>query len=146
MRYGSMRWTGILVGAIALAATPAIAQDQAQDQKQSHERRHAEGARHERDPEKRIAHLREALDLTDAQVAEVREILAEQAEKRRDLKESEDRDGLRALHQETHDRLVSVLDEQQRAKLETLREEHGGEGHRGRDGERRHGDRHGAES
>jgi Spy/CpxP family protein refolding chaperone len=136
---------GIVAGMIALAATPALAQGQAQGQGQDHERNHAQGARHGHDPAKVIERLRESLDLTDSQVAEVRIIFTEEAEKRRDLRESEDREGLRVLRQETHDRLVAVLDENQKQKLEGLKENRG-EGHRGRDGEGGHPERHGAES
>ncbi|CAN5787999.1 hypothetical protein BH20GEM1_BH20GEM1_10610 [soil metagenome] len=137
MRNGSTRWIGILAGVIALAvATPALAQEQ--DVRRGH------------DPEKRIEMLEEKLDLTEEQVAQVRAIFAEQGEKLRALKESEDRDGFRALHEETHARLAAVLDEAQRQKFEELREEHNqhrgghenGEG-RGHDGEghpERHGD------
>lgn len=137
MRKGS-RWAWIVAGMVALGTTPALAQDQTE----GHERGHTEGARHRHDPQKHIERLKESLDLTDAQVAEVRAIHAEQVEKRRALKESEDREGLRALHQEMHERLVAVLDEAQRTQLEELKEQWG-ERHRGRDGEGGH-DEHGA--
>lgn len=150
MRYGWTRRLGILVGLVALAATPTLAQDEAQADKPRHERMHAEGDRGH-DPERKIEHLREALDLTDAQVAQVRSIMTEQGEKRRVLKESDDREGLEALHQETHDRLLAILDETQRTKLEEMRDRHENSHRRGGemrgDGEgREHGERHGAES
>ena len=131
MRYGWRRRLGILAGLVALAAGPALAQDETQE-KPRHERRH--------DPERKIEHLREALDLTDAQVAQARSILAEQGEKHRALAEGESRDALRALHEETHARLVAILDETQKAKLEEMKARHG-EGRREHDGEghRRHG-------
>jgi len=126
----------MLAGVIALAvATPALAQ---------------ENGMRGHDPEKRIEKLREALDLTDEQVVEVRAIFAEQGEKMRALKQSEDREGFRALHAETHARLAAVLDDAQRAKLEALREEHqqhrgghkdgAGRGHDGAGHSPRHGD------
>ena len=116
MRTGTKRWIGMVAGVIALAAaTPAVAQEHGM-------RGH--------DPEKRIEKVREALDLTAEQVVQVRAIFAEQAEERRALRESDDREGLRALHEETHARLAAVLDDEQRAKLEELREEH--EQHRGK--------------
>ncbi|MGH7567120.1 MAG: hypothetical protein ACREK2_09845 [Gemmatimonadota bacterium] len=139
MRNGS-RWGWVVAGMIALAATPALAQDQEQGP-----RDHAGEVGHRHDPEKRIERLKQSLDLTDAQVTEVRAILAEQAEKGRALKESEDHRGLRALHRETHDRLASVLDETQRTKLEELRKRVG-ERHREHDGEGGHGEHDGAES
>jgi Spy/CpxP family protein refolding chaperone len=116
----------MVAGMIALAvASPALAQEH--------------GVRRGHDPEKRIEMLQEKLDLTEEQVAQVRAIFSEQGEKLRALKESEDREGFRALHEETHSRLVALLDEAQRQKLEELRErheehrrEHGGEGHPGR--------------
>lgn len=134
MRNVSMRWVGILAGAIALAAaTPALGQEE------------RVGERHRHDPEKQVERLREALDLTDDQVAEVRAILDEQSEKHRELKESEDREGFRALRQETHDRLATVLDEAQREKLESLKQEHRGEGHERGHEEDRHRERQEAE-
>jgi len=139
MRNGS-RWMWIVAGMVALAATPALAQEG-----QDHEEGQEQSAGHRHDRDKRIEMLREALDLTDAQVTEVREIFAEQAEKHRDLRESEDLAGLRALREETHDRLLAVLDDAQRAKLGDLKE-HRGEGHQERDGEGGHQEGHGAES
>ena len=116
MRTGTMRWIGMLAGVIALAvATPAVAQEQ--------------NMRRGHDPEKRIEMLQETLDLTEQQVAEVRAIFSERGEKLRTLRESEDREAFRALHEETHTRLTALLDETQRQKLEALREEH--EQHRG---------------
>ena len=135
MRYRWTRRLGILVGLVALAATPLAGQEESQAETPRHERRHADGDRRGRDHERKIEHLREALDLTEAQVAQVRSIITEQGEKRRALKESEDREGLEALHQETHDRLLAILDETQRAKLEEMRDRHDA-GHR-RGGEKR---------
>ena len=139
MRYGWKRRVGILAGLVVLAAGPALAQDETQE-KPRHDREHADGAR-QHDPERKIEHLREALDLTDAQVAEARAILAEQGEKHRALAEGEDREAKRALHEETHARLVAILDESQKAKLEEMKARHR-EGHRGHDGEghRGHGE------
>ena len=130
MRHESKRWLGILAGVTALAAAPAMAQDTARDEKPRHEHRQdGEGRRH--DPEKRVEKLRQELSLSDAQVAQVRAIFAEQGEKMRALRESEDRAAFRALHEETHDRLVAVLDETQRARLEELRQRYGDGHHRG---------------
>jgi Spy/CpxP family protein refolding chaperone len=144
MRNGS-RFFWAVAGIIALALTPALALGQEEEQGQAHQRDHAPGARHGHDPEQRLERLQESLNLTEAQVAQVRAIFAEQAEKRRALKESEDHEGLRALHQETHDRLASALDDEQRAKLEELRQRHGD--HRGRrDGQDGHRERDGEES
>ena len=115
------RWIGALACALALtAATPALAQEQAQDGAVVHERHRGRG----HDPEKRIEHLREALDLTDEQVAQVRTIFSESEERRRALRESRDREGMRALHEEIHGRLAAVLDETQREKFESLKGEH----------------------
>lgn len=151
MRYGWTRRLGILVGLVALAATPALAQDESQADKPRHERMHADGERRGHDPERKVEHLREALSLTDTQVTQVQAIFAEQGEKRRALRESEDREGLEALHQETHERLVAILDETQRARLEEMKARHGERHRRGgekhEDGEGgQHGARHGAES
>ena len=119
-----------IAGAFALAvAAPALAQDEGQGDAAVHERHH--GARGH-DPGKRIEHLREALDLTDEQVAQVRAIFSESEERRRALRESGDREGMRALHEEIHGRMAAVLDETQREKFESLKREHR-ERHRDRD-------------
>ena len=144
MRHGSKRWLGILAGLVALAATPALAQDEAPADKPRHEGRHAGGERRGHDPEKRLDHLREALDLTDAQITEIRSIFAEQAEKRQELKASGDREAMRAHMRQTHERMASVLTEEQREKLGTLRE-HRGEKHGQHDGDHPRHRRDGAE-
>ena len=124
------RWIGALACALALAAaTPALAQDQAQGEAAVHERHGGRG----HDPEKGIEHLREALNLTDEQVAQVRTIFSESEERRRALRESRDREGMRALHEEIHGRVAAVLDEAQREKFESLKRELG-ERHRDHDG------------
>jgi len=133
MRKSIGRWTGIAAGLVALAvASPALAQDGE--------------ARPRHDPEKRIERLAEALDLTDAQTTQIRSIFAEQADTRQELKESGDREAMRAHMRETHERIASVLTEEQREKLGTLREHRGEKKHRGPDGEERHKDHPGAES
>ena len=116
------RSIGALACALALAvSTPVLAQDQARDEAAVHERHRGRG----HDPEKRIEHLREALDLTDEQVAQVRAIFGESEERRRALRESRDREGMRALHEEIHGRVAAVLDETQREKFESLKRGHG---------------------
>lgn len=133
------RWIGALAGALALAAvTPALAQDQGQGDAAVHECHRGRG----HDPEKRIEHLREALDLTDEQVAQVRTIFSESEERRRALRESRDHEGMRALHEEIHERVAAILDETQREKFESFKSEHrarhgdhGARNHVGREGE-----------
>lgn len=123
MRITTRRWTGIAAGVLALGvASPALAQEGP--------------ARHAPDPDKRIERLTEVLELTDAQVAEIQSILAEQAGKRPALRESEDRDAIHAHMRETHERIASVLTEAQREKFGALHE-HRGERPRHRDGEGR---------
>lgn len=127
MRKSIGRWTGIVAGFAALVvASPALAQDAP--------------ARPGHDPEKRIERLTEVLDLTDAQIAEIRSIFAAQAEKRQELKASGDREAMRAHMRETHRRLSSILTEEQREKLESLREHRGEmrDGRHGADGHRDH--------
>lgn len=131
MRKSIGRWTGIAAGLMALAvASPALAQDAS--------------ARPGHDPEKRIERLTEALDLTDAQIAEIRSIFAEQAEKRQELKAGGDREAMRAHMRQTHERMVSVLTEEQREKLGTLRE-HRDKKHEKHDGDHPRHQRDGAE-
>ncbi|HUF89251.1 MAG TPA: hypothetical protein VMR66_04650 [Gemmatimonadota bacterium] len=131
MRKSIGRWTGIAAGLVALAvASPAQAQDGS--------------ARPGHDPEKRIERLTEALDLTDAQIAEIQAIFAEQVERRQELKASGDREAMRAHMRQTHERMASVLTEEQREKLGTLRE-HRGEKHGKHDGDHPRHPRDGAE-
>jgi len=87
------------------------------------------------DPEEHLSRLTEALDLTDAQVAEIRAIFEEQRPKFEALHgdASEDREGRREafmeLREETHARVSAVLTEEQRARFEELKRSH--EGHHG---------------
>ena len=115
------RRLGAIAAAFALAAaTPALAQDQGQGEAAVHERHRGRG----HDPEKRIEHLRETLDLSDEQVAQVRTLFSEREDRHRELRENRDREGLRALHEEIHQRLAAVLDDTQREKFESLKREH----------------------
>ncbi|MGH7564983.1 MAG: Spy/CpxP family protein refolding chaperone [Gemmatimonadota bacterium] len=116
-------WAG-LFAILALAATPAQAQEQA--------------PRH--DPEEHLAKLQEELGLDDQQAEQIRAIFAEQHAAFERLREEEGgdresrRDAFRQLHEETHARVQAVLNEQQRTRLEELRAEH-----RERHGDRGHG-------
>jgi Spy/CpxP family protein refolding chaperone len=95
---------------------------------QSHGRFH--GARGGHDPEQHLARLQEKLDLTDAQVVEIRAIFKEQRAKFQALHESapEDREGrheaFSELHAEIHERVSAVLTEEQRQRLEELMRSH----------------------
>lgn len=93
-----------------LAATPAAAQ-------------HRD---HPADMDAHLAQLQEALDLTGAQAEQVRVIFTEQHEK------------AERLHEETHARVMAVLTDEQRGRLEEFHEEHGA-GHSCNGGERKHG-------
>ncbi|MGH7556298.1 MAG: Spy/CpxP family protein refolding chaperone [Gemmatimonadota bacterium] len=109
--------TGLLA---ILIATPTWAQEP--------------GQRH--DPEEHLARLREELDLTDPQVEQIRAIFKEQHPKFEQLHEQEgddserERETLRQLYEETHQRIIAVLTEEQRSRLEEIHQErHGGRGH-----------------
>lgn len=115
-----------LFAVLALAATPARAQER--------------GPRH--DPEEHMAKLQEELDLDDQQVEQIRAIFAEQHAKFEQLREGEGgdresrREAFRQLREETHERIRTVLNEEQRARLEELHAEHQkshghGQGHDG---------------
>ena len=64
-----------------------------------------------RGPEQRLAHLSEALTLTDDQRAAMEDIFREQGQ------------AMRQLHAETESKIASVLTEEQEVKLKTMREE-----------------------
>lgn len=98
-------------------------------------------------PERHLVRLQNELDLTDAQVAELRSILQEQRDEFQALHDGT-RDEVMARHEalreiwpEMHGAMLSVLTEEQRARLEGLRRSHGSpDGHMGSHGPR--GDGH----
>lgn len=71
------------------------------------------GPRHDgpRGPEQRLAHLSEALSLTDDQRAAMEDIFREQGQ------------AMRQLHVETESKIASVLTEEQEVKLKAMRDE-----------------------
>lgn len=80
--------------------------------------------------------MEQELGLTPEQTQQVRTIMQEQDDKRRALwKETAERDQIpdrmRALHEETRQRLATVLDKDQMAKMEQHLQERRGHGHRG---------------
>ena len=102
-----------------------------------HESRGHHGFHGPGDPERHLTRLQEELDLTDAQVAELRTIFEEQRPKFEALHESapEDREAGREafmeLRAETHERLSAVLTEEQRERFGELMKSHMGRGPRG---------------
>ncbi|MGH7570388.1 MAG: Spy/CpxP family protein refolding chaperone [Gemmatimonadota bacterium] len=122
-RYAARR-IAVATGLLAvLIATPTWAQERDQ--------------RH--DPEEHLARLQEELDLTDSQVEQIRAIFEEQHPKFEQLHKQEGddseskREASRQLYEETHQRIIAVLTEEQRSRLEELhaeyQERHGGRGH-----------------
>jgi Spy/CpxP family protein refolding chaperone len=85
---------------------------------------------HRHDPEGHIAELREELDLTDQQVEQIRAILTEQHMKFEQLHGEEggdresNREAFRQLREETHQRIQTVLTEEQKNQLEEIHAEH----------------------
>lgn len=81
--------------------------------------------------ERHLARLQENLDLTDAQVADLRAIFEEQHAKFQALRDDtpEDREArretFRELRAETHQRISAVLTEEQQERLEELGRSHG---------------------
>lgn len=76
----------------------------------------------EASPDRAVARMTERLDLTAEQQAEVRRILSESFEKRREIRE-ETRRKIEALRQETDTRLSGTLTPEQMTRLRSLREE-----------------------
>lgn len=96
----------------------------------------------ERHVERRVNHMQRALELSDAQVAQVRGILkrAQQQKKalhQRALTENRppEREAMQAVRQETHDMIRAVLTDVQRQKFDARRaERRERRGHHGRQG------------
>ncbi len=83
-------------------------------------------------PERHLARLQEELDLTDDQVTRLRAIFEEQHAKFEALRENAPEDpearheAFHALWEETHESVSAVLTEEQRQRLEELRESRDG--------------------
>ena len=100
------------------------------------------GARSEERAHKRLAHLTTTLNLTDAQQRQIKALMDEQRDARRDLfrRHQDERQALRETHQGKLDQILSA---EQRTTLAALRAEqhqrfegkrHGRPGHRGKRG------------
>lgn len=99
----------------------------------------AMGDKHPMMMEKKLEKMTKELDLTPDQQARVKAVLEEQKPKMQALHEQK-----KKLAEETHQRIESVLTEEQKAKFaEMKRERHGMKGHHGKKGSRHgpHGDR-----
>ena len=91
------------------------------------------GKGYNRTPEQAIARLTDRLDLTEEQVAEVEPIIAESMEKRREVFDKYGdqrqttrqamRSEMQAIGDETHERLSTILTDEQREELLTLKEQ-----------------------
>jgi Spy/CpxP family protein refolding chaperone len=92
--------------------------------------------------ERRLAHMKDRLELTDEQVALIRPIFERMRAERqrvRDLPNEERREAMRALHEQMRTELEGVLTPEQLAEAETMRRGFGRHGRHGRRGGR-HGD------
>lgn len=76
----------------------------------------------EASPDRAVARMTERLDLTPEQQAQVRRILSDSFEKRREIREGTRRK-IEALREETDTRLSGMLTPEQVTKLRSLREE-----------------------
>jgi Spy/CpxP family protein refolding chaperone len=73
------------------------------------------------DPQKMVQHLKEKLNLSDAQTQQITEIMKAHADK------------MHALMEEQHNQIMGVLSQEQQAKFKQLHEEHR-HWHHGEDG------------
>jgi Spy/CpxP family protein refolding chaperone len=64
------------------------------------------------DPQKMVQHLKEQLNLSDAQTQQITEIMKAHADK------------MHALMEDQHNQVMAVLSEEQQAKFKQLHEEH----------------------
>lgn len=94
-------------------------------------------ARSEERAQKRLDHLTEALNLTDAQQLQIKALIEEQRTARHELFQRQ-RDEKRALHQAHKAELDLILSAEQKAKMAEIRAEQ-----RQRFEGKRHGPRHG---
>ena len=93
-------------------------------------------------PEKRLAHLKDRLQLSDRQVEQVRPILEDMAARRRDIMDqarsqggsgrASFREDMRVLREETDARLSEILSTEQMDAWKSLREEQRGRFHQRR--------------
>ncbi|GAB4249645.1 periplasmic heavy metal sensor [Deferrisoma sp.] len=90
------------------------------------------------DPDRQLTHLTRYLDLTEDQQAEVRKILEGAHQKRQEIWDKEEgcraevRDEMEALREDTHERIATVLTDEQREAWKDLLEDFGpGRRHRG---------------
>lgn len=78
------------------------------------------------DPETRIERMTARLDLTQAQAEQMREIFQEQASARREIFDEgrgpEAREQMLELRKRTHERLAQVLTEEQRDRMQQMRQ------------------------
>ncbi len=95
------------------------------------------GARSEERAQKRLDHLTQVLNLTDAQQLQIKALMDEQRAARHDLFQRQ-RDEKRALHEAHKAQLDLILSAEQKARMEEIRAEH-----RQRFEGKRHGGRHG---
>lgn len=122
---GTMR-RGMLAQAVTVGlltvTLPGMAQEHGRPVPKDHHEMHPGG-----DPAAHLEHLREALDLTDAQVVQVQAIVADVMERHAAIHEGGHDDAsheqMRALHDETMARLSEVLTEEQQEKLEAMHRE-----------------------
>ncbi|HUF11569.1 MAG TPA: hypothetical protein VMN78_00550 [Longimicrobiales bacterium] len=125
---------GIVTLAVTAAALACAAPAGAQDH---------DGMRHH-DLEGHVAHLDEALDLTDDQAARIRSILADVEQRHEAIREGEDHDATHAqmqqLHEQTVARISEVLTAEQRTRLEELHREMMERHQRDHDAHRQHSD------
>jgi len=70
-------------------------------------------------PDRAVARLKKALNLSDAQVQQVSRVFAEASEKMRDLQKQMDPQ-FQALHEETRNRIRQVLNPDQAQKFDEL--------------------------
>lgn len=118
----SMIWSGLLMAGLLIAVPAAQAQSEGGERPKKERREGGSG--------ERLEMLRERLGLTDAQVAQLKPILAaereELAAKRKELGKDADRETVREAMREIHEKyqpqIQAVLTAEQKEKLAKLRE------------------------
>ncbi len=110
----------LALGAGALAQAPGNSQAPPQQQGST-----AYGHRG-MDPERQLNRLTRRLNLTDDQRAQIKPILEERQQKRmvilqnQSLTQGDARAQMRVLHEDTHGRIMAVLNDQQKRKFERI--------------------------
>ncbi len=123
MKIQSCALTFAMLLGVGLCAAP-MPQDQSSSQQ-----KHGGWARHGMDPDKQLQQMGKRLNLTDAQKSQIKPILVEQQQQVQDtmqdssLQAQDKRARMRAIREDGTNKINAILTDEQKAKLEQMREQ-----------------------